>query len=499
MTLEEIQIPDTVTDIGTNAFWGCRMLKTISLPDSLQHIESNTFNHCESLTEISFPQNVRSIGYSAFGNCTNLTSVVLPETTENVDIAAFGYCSNLVTLESPISTSWTYSDNRTYGTDLMPKLNSFIFTGGTGIGIDYDGGDANSYRKLPWYLNRALEDFTIKFKDGITRIGDYTFANQNIENYVLPATLQEIGDNAFYRNKNLADINLPEGLLKIGYEAFADCESLMEITLPASLENMKKSSFENNDELIATVYEDTYGHEAAVKYGIPYRLSENGPVVTPPEEAAPTGSIQIGTAYTKAGYEVKVPVDLAMNPGIVALKLGMDFDRNALELVAVENGDIFADDKLNVDANLADATTLFWSDAQASANTEAAGRLAVLTFRVKDAAADGTYAVRLTCSSIDGAYAYDGSKVGFNAAAGAVQVNPFFYGDISGDDIINMLDVTYTKYHIADYVAYRDLLPDPADVDLKDGVTARDLMILERYLAKWTGYDSLPDTREKLA
>ena len=51
-----------------------------------------------------------------------------------------------------------------------------------------------------------------------------------------------------------------------------------------------------------------------------------------------------------------------------------------------------------------------------------------------------------------------------------------------------------TKYHIANFEGYRELKADAADVDLSTAVNARDLMILERYLAKWDGYDRLPLT-----
>ena len=78
-------------------------------------------------------------------------------------------------------------------------------------------------------------------------------------------------------------------------------------------------------------------------------------------------------------------------------------------------------------------------------------------------------------------------------------MKPFLYGDINADNDVDINDVIVTKYHIAEFARYKDLKADAVDVDLNGSVNARDLMILERYLAKWSGYNSLPDTRDKLA
>lgn len=78
-------------------------------------------------------------------------------------------------------------------------------------------------------------------------------------------------------------------------------------------------------------------------------------------------------------------------------------------------------------------------------------------------------------------------------------MKPFLYGDINANDLIDLSDVSITKYHIAEFARYKDLKADAVDVDLNGSVNARDLMILERYLAKWSGYNSLPDIRDKLA
>ena len=68
-------IPNSVTSIGQNAFWGCRGLTSITIPNSVTSIGKWAFTHCSGLTNITIPNSVTSIGGNAFSE-VNLNSVV---------------------------------------------------------------------------------------------------------------------------------------------------------------------------------------------------------------------------------------------------------------------------------------------------------------------------------------------------------------------------------------------------------------------------------------
>ena len=81
----EIVIPSQynglpVTGIFEQAFAGTNDLASIEIPDSVTYIGTEAFYNCSSLTSITIPDSVTSIGNYAFYNCSSLTSVTFENT-----------------------------------------------------------------------------------------------------------------------------------------------------------------------------------------------------------------------------------------------------------------------------------------------------------------------------------------------------------------------------------------------------------------------------------
>ena len=96
-SLTTITLPDSLTSIGERAFYWCTSLTTITLPEGLTSINAQVFDHCTSLTTINLPEGLTSIGRWAFDNCTSLTTINLPESITSIDGRAFSNC-NFLTL-----------------------------------------------------------------------------------------------------------------------------------------------------------------------------------------------------------------------------------------------------------------------------------------------------------------------------------------------------------------------------------------------------------------
>ena len=87
--VEEIELPDTVTQLEDQAFISLRALKRIALPDSVTQIGFSAFEWCDSLEEVTLPQNMTQIPERMFVSCKSLKTVEIPEQVEVIGWGAF--------------------------------------------------------------------------------------------------------------------------------------------------------------------------------------------------------------------------------------------------------------------------------------------------------------------------------------------------------------------------------------------------------------------------
>ncbi len=70
--MTSVEIPDSVTTIGDQAFCKCESLTSVTISDSVTSIGGKAFHGCDSLTDVTIPASVTSISKSAFSGIEGL-------------------------------------------------------------------------------------------------------------------------------------------------------------------------------------------------------------------------------------------------------------------------------------------------------------------------------------------------------------------------------------------------------------------------------------------
>ena len=92
-----VELPSSLIRIDKSAFAGCMYLSSINIPGPLTEISSPLFSSCCISTPIKneFPQSLIDVGEEAFKNCRGLTELVFPSELASIGARAFFHCESL--------------------------------------------------------------------------------------------------------------------------------------------------------------------------------------------------------------------------------------------------------------------------------------------------------------------------------------------------------------------------------------------------------------------
>ena len=154
--MEQVIIPETVTEIGTTAFAGAR-LTSLDIPKSVTKIGEKAF-HLHHLTELTIPGNVKELGDSAFEGtfkATTLTKLIIEEGVEVIGDNCFKEAL-LETVHFPNSIT-------SVGTDLF--LNNKGLDGSKVVEVTTDNYEHTKFVDDTYtvkYLAPSIENFMDK-------------------------------------------------------------------------------------------------------------------------------------------------------------------------------------------------------------------------------------------------------------------------------------------------------------------------------------------------
>ena len=215
-----LAIPNSVTEIGERAFENCRELNSLFLPSNLKRIENRTFNACGFSGGLTIPNSVTEIGEKAFYNCTGFNgTLTLSNKLETIGVSAFYGCTGFTGSLTLPSSVTTIGQSAFYSCRSFTKLEL-----------------PNTLSVIPTQAFTHCRSLSgeLVIPASVTEIGRLAFydclnLNAVTGHVTLPKSLKKIGDNVFLDTDNINTVNflsLPEGISRnLGYKKKAVCLS----------------------------------------------------------------------------------------------------------------------------------------------------------------------------------------------------------------------------------------------------------------------------------
>ena len=224
-SLESVDIPSSVTEIGDSAFLNSS-LGSVSLPESLTAISDKAFFGCENLDQIVIPESVRELGESVC-ELSGIKSATINARLSELPKHTFFRCDELTSVKLPDSLTKIASD-------------SIVASKLTSIEIP------NSVRSIESYALYGCAFTSVTIPKNVGFIGDHAFfdCTELVEVRML-CDIDSLSEGCFSGCESLRSINIPSGVKTIGRLCFYECSSLEQIDLPSSLEAIGDNAFDS--------------------------------------------------------------------------------------------------------------------------------------------------------------------------------------------------------------------------------------------------------------
>lgn len=257
-------IPDGVTEISYNAFSACLFVREVVIPETVSIIGSQAFFDCQSLESVKIPEGVTIIDQMCFAACSSLRSVSLPSTLTKIKSSAFTECYSLEKIVIPEGVTelgvYAFENDTSLKYVYLPSTLTEIMSGALGnipaTDICY-GGSEEDWSKITidtksYYGDRPVVVDTAAIHHNITPEAyqslDFAAQNDILSVYGTGATPSSGEAQFHYWDKYSQDTTtliINGEISKIGAHSFENFASLSTVIIETSDITIEPAAFVN--------------------------------------------------------------------------------------------------------------------------------------------------------------------------------------------------------------------------------------------------------------
>ena len=245
----------------------CGISGLLKIPEGIEEIPDEMFSKCVNITEIQFPYSLNKIGHQAFAECDNIRSIVIPENIKEIGEEIFWCCRNLRSVE--IKAKLRNLKNMFAS---CPMLKEIIYPNtiedlGSLYGAGLESITIENWVSSVGTMEGCFNLKSIYLGDKVKLQGNISFADCNSLTDIRVSEKNPyytVVDGCLYtkdkktllavpRNKQ-GNMIVEDGVETIGAGSVSCCNKLTKVVLPESVANIEEKAFYLSNNLTEFVF-----------------------------------------------------------------------------------------------------------------------------------------------------------------------------------------------------------------------------------------------------